>query len=189
MDIVEEMRGFEVDHEPDGWPAVKMKQVSALCDEIDVLRAELQQLREQEPEFYYWRASGEDSTLYRGNYFGDERFAPLYAAPVPAMPIPKQEPIGKICKSAECGGVDFYFDKIPDGETMLYAGPQPAQAAAIPEQWREMVTDLANELESEVMAKYTLETLKYPSQKNKFDADMDSVHRARALISASPNPE
>lgn len=53
-----------------------------------------------------------------------------------AMPIPKQEPIGKICKSAECGGVDFYFDKIPDGETMLYAGPQPAQAASIPEQWR-----------------------------------------------------
>lgn len=55
------------------------------------------------------------------------------AAPVPAMPIPKQEPIGKVCKSAECGGIDFYFDKIPDGETMLYAEPQPAQAAAIPE--------------------------------------------------------
>ena len=42
-----------------------------------------------------------------------------------------QEPIGKVSKSAECGGVDFYFDKIPDGETMLYAHPLPAQA--IPE--------------------------------------------------------
>lgn len=39
------------------------------------------------------------------------------------IPIPNQEPIGKIFKSAECGGFDFYFDKIPDGETMLYAGP------------------------------------------------------------------
>ena len=39
----------------------------------------------------------------------------------------EQEPIGKISKSAECGGVDFYFDKIPDGETMLYAHQLPAQ--------------------------------------------------------------
>ena len=38
MDIVEEMRGFEIDHEPDGWPGVRMRQVSALCDEIERLR-------------------------------------------------------------------------------------------------------------------------------------------------------
>lgn len=38
LDIVEEMRGFEIDHEPEGWPAVKMRQISALCDEIDRLR-------------------------------------------------------------------------------------------------------------------------------------------------------
>jgi len=39
MDIVEEMRGFEIDHEPDGWPPVRMRQVSSLCDEIERLRA------------------------------------------------------------------------------------------------------------------------------------------------------
>jgi len=33
-DLVAEMRGFEIDHEPDGWPAVRMRQISALCDEI-----------------------------------------------------------------------------------------------------------------------------------------------------------
>ena len=38
MDIVEEMRGFEIDHGPDGWPGVRMRQVSALCDEIERLR-------------------------------------------------------------------------------------------------------------------------------------------------------
>ncbi len=38
MDIVEEMRGFEADHEPEGWPAVKMRQVSALCTELEQLR-------------------------------------------------------------------------------------------------------------------------------------------------------
>jgi hypothetical protein len=34
------MRGFEIDHEPDGWPAVRMRQVSALCDEIEQLTAQ-----------------------------------------------------------------------------------------------------------------------------------------------------
>ncbi|MFA7290922.1 MAG: hypothetical protein WC023_01615 [Rhodocyclaceae bacterium] len=38
MDLVAEMRGFEIDHEPEGWPAVKMRQISALCDEIERLR-------------------------------------------------------------------------------------------------------------------------------------------------------
>jgi hypothetical protein len=41
MDIVEEMRGFEIDHEPDGWPGVRMRQVSALCDEVERLREAL----------------------------------------------------------------------------------------------------------------------------------------------------
>lgn len=38
MDLVAEMRGFETDHEPEGWPAVRMRQISALCDEIERLR-------------------------------------------------------------------------------------------------------------------------------------------------------
>ena len=41
MDIVQRMRGFEADHKPEDWPAVQMKQISALCDEIDRLRSEL----------------------------------------------------------------------------------------------------------------------------------------------------
>lgn len=42
MDIVAEMRGYESDHEPDGWPAVRMRQISALCDEVERLREALQ---------------------------------------------------------------------------------------------------------------------------------------------------
>lgn len=37
-DIVDQMRVLEIDHEPDGWPAIRMRQVSALCDEIERLR-------------------------------------------------------------------------------------------------------------------------------------------------------
>ena len=40
-DLVARMRSLEVDHEPDGWPAVRMKEVSALCYEIERLRAAL----------------------------------------------------------------------------------------------------------------------------------------------------
>lgn len=44
-DLVATMRGMEVDHEPDGWPAVRMRQISALCDEVERLRAENALLR------------------------------------------------------------------------------------------------------------------------------------------------
>ena len=44
MDIVEDLRGFEADHEPDGWPAVRMRQISALCDEVERLRDEVSSL-------------------------------------------------------------------------------------------------------------------------------------------------
>ena len=37
-DIVAEMRELSDDHEPAGWPAVRMSQITALCDEIDRLR-------------------------------------------------------------------------------------------------------------------------------------------------------
>lgn len=45
MGIVTEMRGFEIDHEPDGWPAVRMRQISALCDEVDRLRKDAERAR------------------------------------------------------------------------------------------------------------------------------------------------
>lgn len=35
------LRGLESDHKPDGWPAVRMRQISALCNEVDRLQAAL----------------------------------------------------------------------------------------------------------------------------------------------------
>ncbi len=34
-ELIETMRGFEIDHEPDGWPAIRMREVSALCDALE----------------------------------------------------------------------------------------------------------------------------------------------------------
>ena len=44
MEIEKELRSFEADHGPDGWPAIRMRQISALCDEVDRLKAEVAEL-------------------------------------------------------------------------------------------------------------------------------------------------
>ena len=36
--LLARMRLLEKDHSPEGWPAVQMKDVTALCDEIERLR-------------------------------------------------------------------------------------------------------------------------------------------------------
>ena len=66
MDIVEYLRGFEADHKPDGWPAVKMCQISELCDEAERLRAEMT------PE---WDEAGEAKTLAAAAEDADEWMA------------------------------------------------------------------------------------------------------------------
>ncbi len=54
MDIVNEMRGLEEDHEPDGWPAVRMRQISALCDEIERLRGAIEAWTNERPTAPGW---------------------------------------------------------------------------------------------------------------------------------------
>ena len=44
--IVSRMRLLEKDHDPDGWPAVQMKDISALCDlleELDIFKFNLRE--------------------------------------------------------------------------------------------------------------------------------------------------
>lgn len=40
-DLIERMRSLEQDHEPDGWPAVQMRDISALCDVVEVFVGEV----------------------------------------------------------------------------------------------------------------------------------------------------
>lgn len=39
-DLLRRMRVLAVDHEPDGWPAVQMRDITALCDEVERLHDE-----------------------------------------------------------------------------------------------------------------------------------------------------
>lgn len=45
--LIERMRGFEVDHEPDGWPGIRMREVSALCDALEAAQ-------KREKELWGW---------------------------------------------------------------------------------------------------------------------------------------
>lgn len=36
-ELINRMRLLEEDHEPEGWPAVQMKDISALCDAVEHL--------------------------------------------------------------------------------------------------------------------------------------------------------
>lgn len=68
--------------------------------ERDALRAELQQLREQEPVI---QIENGIVVNFNPNYDGDVSNGEFYAAPVPATPISKQEPAGAV---HELDGVD-----------------------------------------------------------------------------------
>lgn len=61
-DIVTEMRNFAIDHDPDGWPAVRMRQITALCDEIDQLRQRSQRLQDYLTIIAYTPLSASDAS-------------------------------------------------------------------------------------------------------------------------------
>ena len=42
--LIERMRGFEVDHEPDGWPGIRMREVSALCDALEAAQKRISEV-------------------------------------------------------------------------------------------------------------------------------------------------
>ena len=68
MDIEDELRGYAVDHEPDGWPAIRMDKLMQAANEIGRLRDELSPT---------WNDVGEAATLAAAAEDADERLALL----------------------------------------------------------------------------------------------------------------
>ncbi len=68
-DLLKNMRKLEVNHEPDDWPVVQMKDISALCDiiknvvpAIDLLQARMERgeyLAQQDGEWFLFEPSGD----------------------------------------------------------------------------------------------------------------------------------
>ena len=60
IDMVERLAGMSADHGPDGWPAVQMRDITALCDEVRRLRAELAETHELARDQFDLRAEQRD---------------------------------------------------------------------------------------------------------------------------------
>ena len=71
---------------------------------------------------------------------------------------------------------------------LLYARPVPsAPAVAVPavtEEWRDVITELADDLSIELDQRYG-DSRKYPSEQRKYEAEMQPVYRARALLQSN----
>ena len=100
-DIVARLSGMAADHGPDGWPAVQMRDITELCEEVTRLRAARAQAGGREPLFYVRLI--DDGRYYEGpvhaksvggKMMRDEKpgeWAPLYAHPAPAQREPLSE--------------------------------------------------------------------------------------------------
>lgn len=66
------------------------------------------------------------------------------------------------------------------------AAPVPAVAApAVPEEWREVMAELADDLAIEIDQSYPPERRAYPSEQRKYEGEMAPVYRARTLLQSA----
>ena len=62
----------------------------------------------------------------------------------------------------------------------------PAVAApAVPEDWREVMKELADDLAIEIDQNYPPERQAYPSEQRKYEGEMAPVYRARTLLQSA----
>lgn len=107
----------------------------------------------------------------------------------------EQEPVAYVKYKATGGNVGLSWVAIPTGAfypregEQLYAAPIPAVAVpAVPEEWREVLRECADDLAIELDQRYG-DSRKYPSEQRKYEAEMQPVYRARALLQSADHSE
>lgn len=136
-------------------------------EECARLRAELAALREQEPVAWAYRFSIPER---HDDVHDDDAYSEVVYRT--RRELSPDDPFGR-------RGRDF-DDAADTTETALYAAPVPSQDDARDALMREM----ADELRVYIAMDYPPDTHDYPSRKRKFDAAMDVVNRAEAILSA-----
>ena len=68
--------------------------------------------------------------------------------------------------------------------------PVPAVAApSVPEEWREVMTELADDLAIEIDQSYPPERRAYPSEQRRYEREMEIVNRARAMLQSADHSD
>ena len=128
--------------------------IRQFMDRLEKAEAELARLAKQEPVAFWW--TGLDGEPYGGPYRGTPSDAAIDNA-----------------RRAGCG------------PQLLFAVPSPVPAVAapsVPEEWREVMTELADDLAIEIDQSYPPERRAYPSEQRRYEGEMAIVNRARALL-------
>jgi hypothetical protein len=86
----------------------------------------------------------------------------------------------------ESWGIDCDVSVQPEIGTPLYAAPVPAPA--VPLQWREVMAELAADLQAACDAEYP-HRAQYQSVMRKYNNDMEIVEKARALLQSADHSE
>lgn len=103
----------------------------------------------------------------------------------------EQEPVAWLCGADVAQNKDYaeWFTAFTKESAIpLYARPVPAAPAvavpAVPEEWREVLRECADDLAIELDQRYG-DSRKYPSEQRKYEAEMQPVYRARALLQST----
>lgn len=65
----------------------------------------------------------------------------------------------------------------------IYSSPAPVPA--VPEEWRKVMAELADDLAIEIDQSYPPERRAYPSEQRRYEREMAIVNRARALLQSA----
>ena len=118
-DILARLSGMSADHGPDGWPAVRMREITALCEEVTRLRAALAQAGAgagREPVASVSRSNDMEGLVqWAGKRLPVGTL--LYAHPSPAQREPlSDDPWRKLYRRAinEANGLTNYVEDRPE---------------------------------------------------------------------------
>ena len=104
--------------------------------------------------------------------------------------LAQQKPAATLILSRDGSDFEIFYDLKDlkfDGEKMrLYAAPVPAPA--VPAEWREVMAELAADLQSACDAEHPHRD-QYPSVMRKYNNDMEIVEKARALLQSADHSE
>ena len=107
-DIVARLSGMSADHGPDGWPAVQMRDITALCEEVTRLRAALAQA-----------GAGREPVAWMRQWFFDGE-----------APKKERNENGRLAWPAKFKFLQVTAGKVLPDDVPLYAHPSPAHRDA-----------------------------------------------------------
>lgn len=150
--------------------------VRPALERAELAEKALQEAQEQEPVAFWWigpdgkdnggpyRGKPSDAAIDNALNMGCEPVL-LYARPVPANLVESHQ-IKRDSNSVEFDGI------------------KTAPAVAVPAEWREVITELADDLSIELDMRYQSRS-HYPSELRKYENEMQPVYRARALLQST----